>query len=45
MQAFKVGIRHNNIDGQICGVARWLTGNGLAILATYYWTFADTTGR
>jgi cytochrome c553 len=45
MQAFKAGNRHNDISEQMRSVARRLTDEEIAMLATYYSSFADLTGR
>ena len=45
LQAFKSGIRHNDISEQMRNVARLLTGEEIAMLAAYYASFAGTTSR
>src|SRR4029453_3629670 len=43
LQAFKAGKRQNDISEQMRSVARQLTGEEIAMLATYYSSFARTT--
>jgi cytochrome c553 len=45
LQAFKSGIRHNDISEQMRNVARELTGEEIAMLAAYYAGFTGTTSR
>jgi cytochrome c553 len=45
MQAFKTGNRHNDISEQMRSVARQLTDEEIAMLAAYYSSFTDMTGR
>jgi cytochrome c553 len=45
MLAFKAGIRHNDIDAQMRGVARQLTDDEIAVLADYYSSFAGGQTR
>ena len=43
LQAFKSGIRHNDISEQMRNVARPLTGEEIAMLAAYYASFAGAS--
>ncbi|HTN49986.1 MAG TPA: c-type cytochrome [Burkholderiaceae bacterium] len=43
MQAFKAGIRHNDISEQMRSVSRALTSDEIAKLAAYYSSFAPVT--
>ena len=45
MQEFKVGTRHNDINEQMRSVAQQLSADEIAMLAAYYWNFADISGR
>lgn len=45
MQAFKAGIRHNDIDEQMRSVARNVTDEEIAALAAYYSSFTGDTRR
>jgi cytochrome c553 len=45
MQAFKTGSRHNDISEQMRGVARRLTEDEIAALASYYSGFSGEAGR
>ena len=44
MQAFKAGVRHNDITQQMRSVARELTQQEIAALAAYYASFAGAAG-
>jgi len=45
LQAFKSGLRHNDISEQMRNVARPLTAEEIAMLAAYYASFASSTSR
>ena len=45
LQAFKSGLRHNDINEQMRNVARQLTGEEIAMLAAYYASFTGVISR